>query len=289
MSEYGKRHDECRVVTGELVSSATADTSLVRVEMLRRKSSRPINWHFQQPRLALFWFRDGVERMRLRLDGKVVQAELPAKGRLTLVPACFELEGEFEVKPYCDYSVVFIENALFQRFARQFDKPLLAFRDRSLEQGLAMLCHEAATADSLFELYAEGWALQALAHIMRTANLPGPPPAPRGGLTGGSLKRVNEFIEANLDERISLAALAQTAGVSKRHFLRAFQESMGQTPLSYVQSVRLEKAKQLLMDAERSATEVALECGFCHLQNFSDKFKKATGLTPTAFRKSITK
>ncbi len=285
MSEYAKGNDGYRIVTGELVSSSAADTSLLRVEMLRRKSSRPIHWHFQQPRHALFWFRSGVDRMRLRLDGRAVQAELSSAGNLTLVPACTELEGEFEVGPYCDYSVVFIDDTLFQRYTYRFDKPLLAFRHRDLQHGLGLLCREAAAADNVFELFAEGWALQALAQIARISEPAASPRPPRGGLSGASLARVKDFIRANIGNRISVDDLAETAGVSKRHFLRAFQASTGITPLNFVQSVRLEKAKQLLLGSPLTATEIALECGFSHLQHFSDHFKKATGLTPTAFRK----
>jgi AraC family transcriptional regulator len=286
MHEYGKGHIDCRMVTGELIASSVVDTSLMRVETLRRKSATPVDWHFQQPRLALFWFQSGVDRMRLRLDGKVVHTKVSPDGVLTLVPACIELQGEFIIKPYCDYSVVFIDDALFQRYAFRFDKPLLAFKHRVLEQGIAMLCHQAAFADSAFELFAEGWALQALAHIVRASDQLLHPQRVRGGLTAVGLQRVKDFIHANFGTSLSVSTLAQIAGVSTRHFLRAFQESTGQTPLSFVQSVRVDMARQLLMDSRNSITEVALECGFSHGQHFSDRFKGATGLTPSAFRKA---
>ncbi|WP_223448298.1 helix-turn-helix domain-containing protein [Pseudomonas sp. BF-R-19] len=78
--------------------------------------------------------------------------------------------------------------------------------------------------------------------------------------------------------------MAQVAGVSSRHFMRAFRESTGQIPLRVVYSLRPERAKELLLDSRRTAAEVTLDCGFSHAQHFSTAFKKATGVTPSDFR-----
>jgi AraC family transcriptional regulator len=88
----------------------------------------------------------------------------------------------------------------------------------------------------------------------------------------------------NLDRPISLADLSNVTGLSKRHFIRAFAESAGQTPHRYVVSQRIEKAKQLLADSSDSITEIGLAVGFSHAQHFSNKFKALTGLTPSNYR-----
>ena len=88
---------------------------------------------------------------------------------------------------------------------------------------------------------------------------------------------------------LTIEGLAQVAGVSPRHFIRAFRESAGQTPLRFVYGLRLERAKEFLLDPRRTATEVALDCGFSHAQHFSTAFKKATGVTPSDFRRAATR
>ena len=106
----------------------------------------------------------------------------------------------------------------------------------------------------------------------------------RGGLPGRSLRRLEEYVHDNLAQPISLAELSSIAGLSKRHFLRAFQESVGSTPYHYVLSLRINEAKRRLSETEDSITDVALATGFSHAQHFSTSFRKATGLTPSSFR-----
>jgi AraC family transcriptional regulator len=131
--------------------------------------------------------------------------------------------------------------------------------------------------------------MQALALLARVDGSQTATVRPCGGLAPGSLRRVIDYIEADLSRPFTIEGLAQVAGVSSRHFMRAFRESTGQTPLRVVYSLRLERAKEFLLDPRRTATEVALDCGFSHAQHFSTAFKKATGVTPSDFRRAATR
>jgi AraC family transcriptional regulator len=154
-------------------------------------------------------------------------------------------------------------------------------------RGLAELCREAVSPDNVFNLMAEGWATQALAHIFRVSKKGKQVRVElRGGLPVRSLRRIDEYVRENLAQSISLSELSGIAALSKRHFFRAFQESVGTTPYSYVLSLRIDEAKRQLSGAGGSIAEVALATGFSHAQHFSTTFKKATGLTPSAFRRS---
>ena len=128
--------------------------------------------------------------------------------------------------------------------------------------------------------------MQALALLARVDGSQAAAVRPCGGLAPGSLRRVIDYIEADLSRSFTIEGLAQVAGVSPRHFMRAFRESVGQTPLRFVYGLRLERAKEFLLDPRRTATEVALDCGFSHAQHFSTAFKKATGVTPSDFRRA---
>jgi len=277
---------EYREVGGELVSGTIVDSRTTHVEVLARRATGPISWRFRQPRLALFWFRNGLEELHLELDGRPVHSGIKQNTNLALFPASTSVEGEFEVAPYFDYTVVFLDPTVASDVGCHFNRPLIAFGNEDLQRGLSVLCREARNADSLYGLFAEGWAMQALALLARVDGSQAAPVRPCGGLAPGSLRRVIDFIEADLSRAFTIEELAKVAGVSSRHFIRAFRESAGQTPLRYVYDLRLERAKEFLLNSRRTATEVALDCGFSHAQHFSTAFKKATGLTPSDFRKA---
>ena len=106
----------------------------------------------------------------------------------------------------------------------------------------------------------------------------------RGGLPALKLQRIEEFVRANLGDTISLSDLSGVAGLSKRHFLRAFQESTGTSPHRYVLGMRIESAKRRLSETDESLTSIALSSGFSHSQHFSAAFRQATGQRPSVFR-----
>ena len=203
-----------------------------------------------------------------------------------LLPASTSVVGEFEVAPSFDYTVVFLDPTIATDAGCSFNRPLIAFGSEDLQHGLSVLCREARNADSLYGLFAEGWAMQAIALLARVDANQTTSVRPSGGLAPGSLRRVIDYIQADLSRPFTVEDLAQVAGFSPRHFMRAFRESAGLTPLRFVYRLRLERAKEFLLDPRRTATEVALECGFSHAQHFSTTFKKATGLTPSDFRKA---
>ena len=277
---------EYREVGGELVSGTIVDSRTTHVEVLARRATGPISWRFRQPRLALFWFRNGLKELNLELDGRRIHSGIRQGTSLALFPASTSVEGEFDVAPHFDYTVVFLDPTVASGTGCHFDRPLIAFGNDDLQRGLSVLCREARNADSLYGLFAEGWAMQALALLGRVNGNPTATARPSGGLAPGSLRRVIDYIEADLSRPFTIDGLAEIAGVSPRHFMRAFRESSGQTPLRFVYSLRLQRAKEFLLDPRRTATEVALECGFSHAQHFSTAFKKATGVTPSDFRRA---
>lgn len=277
----------CREVGGELVSGFNIDSSMTHVEILRRRSVGPIAWRFRQQRTALFWFRRGVSSLNLRLDGAPVHARVDEGANFALFPASMLVEGEFEVARHCDYCVIFLDlQAVAEQTRVRLDRPLVAFRSAHLQSSLPLLFREANVADGLYGLFADGWAMQALAVLARIGGGDADvEPTRRGGLATASLDRVVDFVNADISRPFTVQALAEVAGVSPRHFLRAFQQSTGSTPLRFIQNLRIEKAKELLSRAQASATEIALDCGFSHAQHFSTAFKKATGETPSNYRR----
>jgi AraC-like DNA-binding protein len=109
----------------------------------------------------------------------------------------------------------------------------------------------------------------------------------RGGLAAWQQRTATNYIEEHLAEQISLATLAQLVRLSPYYFCRAFKQSFGLPPHRYHGSRRIERAKSLLAKPASSVTEIGLTLGFSETSSFSAAFRRATGLTPTAYRRSL--
>ena len=94
------------------------------------------------------------------------------------------------------------------------------------------------------------------------------------------------YIHRHMDEPLPLSKLASYAAYSPYHFTRIFKERTGLSPLYYVSSLRLQKAKDLLLQTNFSIREIGLEIGQQSLGTFTTRFTERVGMTPAAFRNS---
>jgi transcriptional regulator of acetoin/glycerol metabolism/AraC-like DNA-binding protein len=112
------------------------------------------------------------------------------------------------------------------------------------------------------------------------------PEVPRGGLSPGALRRVQEYIAAHMHENLDVATLASHVGISRYHFIRAFKTSVGMPPHRYVLEQRVRKAAELLERSDQPLTHIALNLGFADQSHFSRSFHALVGLTPSQFRRA---
>ncbi|MHD0318244.1 AraC family transcriptional regulator [Fusobacterium sp. THCT1E2] len=98
-----------------------------------------------------------------------------------------------------------------------------------------------------------------------------------------NIKRVCKFLEKNFDKNISLDILTSLTDFSKYHLLRSFTKETGITPYGYLETVRIEKAKNFL-EKGVSPAETAFLTGFSDQSHFSNFFKKFIGLTPKQYQ-----
>ena len=111
-------------------------------------------------------------------------------------------------------------------------------------------------------------------------------PAARGGLSPSVLRRVREYIDANLEANIGLDAISKVAGLSRCHFVRAFRQSIGTTPHNFLMYRRFCKAIDFIKDTDLPLAEIALAAGFSDQSHFSRRFRQHLGVSPSAFRRS---
>jgi AraC-like DNA-binding protein len=109
----------------------------------------------------------------------------------------------------------------------------------------------------------------------------------RGGLTSRQVRCAQKTMMANLHESVPLAKLAADAGLSSWYFCRAFKQSAGLSPHQWMQQKRLDLARKLLADHSRSLTSIALDLGYASLSHFSAAFKRATGMSPSQYRRCL--
>lgn len=106
----------------------------------------------------------------------------------------------------------------------------------------------------------------------------------RGGLPGYRLRRVLEYIGANLGEDLTLVELAALAGMGPHYFAELFRQSVGCPPHRYVLLQRIERAKHELQDPKRSVLDAGLSAGFQNPSHFARMFRRFVGVSPSRFQ-----
>ncbi len=106
----------------------------------------------------------------------------------------------------------------------------------------------------------------------------------KGGLAPNLRRQLVDYIEAHLDQPITLGELALRGNLSEYHFARMFRTSFGLPPHQYLLARRLHRACQLLRLGDLPLGQVALACGFASASHFSNRFRQALGASPGAYR-----
>lgn len=108
--------------------------------------------------------------------------------------------------------------------------------------------------------------------------------ASRGGLAPWQQRNVTAYVAANIASTIRVCDLARVAGLSHRHFFRAFRQSFAETPLSHVAKQRIQHAQSLMLSSAAPLSQIALDCGMCDQAHFTRVFRRIVGVNPSAWR-----
>ena len=100
----------------------------------------------------------------------------------------------------------------------------------------------------------------------------------------GEILKVQNYIEENYNEKLSIEDLAAIISAGRRTFERRFKQATNNTPIEYTQRVRIEAAKRFFEASRRNVSEVMFDVGYTDTKAFRDIFKKITGLTPIEYR-----
>lgn len=97
---------------------------------------------------------------------------------------------------------------------------------------------------------------------------------------------VTEYIDRNYNESLTLEILADICHGSPYHLHRTFKRIKGITPVEYIQQIRIEQSKVLLMTTEKAIAEIGISVGLSNTPYYITLFKKKTGYTPARYRQS---
>jgi AraC family transcriptional regulator len=163
-------------------------------------------------------------------------------------------------------------------------------RDELINQiGLSVLS-EMMSPTAAGRMLAETSSLLLAARLAHTYSETGPVRSPiqsRHRLDDKRLRRVLTYVEEHLADDITVADLANVACLSIFHFTRAFSAAMGVPPHRYVSQRRLESAKVMIATGRASLREIALDCRFSSETSFTRAFRRAIGVTPAAYRRTL--
>ena len=109
----------------------------------------------------------------------------------------------------------------------------------------------------------------------------------RGGLGSARLRRIKEFVDARIEDELTLCEMAQAVELSTAHFSRMFRKSTGETPHQFFLRQRVERAKEMLRSADGRVLDVAVACGFKSQQHFAQVFRRVCGVCPTEYRQEF--
>ena len=98
------------------------------------------------------------------------------------------------------------------------------------------------------------------------------------------VKKAQAYIEKNLHEKISVEHLSSKFAVGRRNFDRRFIKATGNTPVEYLQRVKIESAKKALETSRKTVNEVMYEVGYSDVKAFREVFRKITGMSPLEYR-----
>jgi transcriptional regulator GlxA family with amidase domain len=103
------------------------------------------------------------------------------------------------------------------------------------------------------------------------------------------VKKVQEFIEMNYQEKIRVEQLASMFALGRRNLERRFKKATANTVMEYIQRVKIEAAKKNLENSRKNVSEVMYEVGYSDTKAFRSIFKKITGLSPIEYRNKYNK
>jgi AraC-like DNA-binding protein len=207
---------------------------------------------------------------------------------MTFMPAGMEVWGYADGLRFArDATLQFDSAGLEARLGTRIDAqglhdPRLRFADDGVWTLIRLLSDVVNDPDPSTQLYGDGLATAISARLFSHRKDEGA--SGQSGLARWQLRRVIEFLNDALPDRVELSELAALTGLSESHFSKAFKASTGLAPYRWQLDARIRRAQELLCDTDASLEQVAQATGFADAVHFGRTFRKFVGASPAAWR-----
>ncbi|MGY4315064.1 helix-turn-helix domain-containing protein [Bradyrhizobium sp. JR3.5] len=251
-----------------------------------------IEFRFQGSRHLLALYNEGARKGgETSIDGLSSSKLRGSDHRLTFVPAGRAYREWYETASSAQVTFLYFDPAALHKSddSKNGLAPRIYFEDPLVWETASKLKKAIESAETNCAPYLEALC-GVLAHELSRSDhhlVREPAPVSRGGLAGWQKRVVVEYIEEHLGEQVCLLKLAELARLSVHHFCRAFKKSFGIPAYQYQVQRRMEFAKSRLADRAVSITDIALSLGYAQTSSFSSAFRKATGWTPSDYRREF--
>ncbi len=159
------------------------------------------------------------------------------------------------------------------------------FRDAQLQRLVMLMFADVRAGCPTGSLYGESLSLALIEYLAERYCDPGRRPGgDRMTLSPGQLKKLHDYVVANLGGNLSVVELAALVDLSPSHFTVLFRNATGRTPHQYVLAERIAAGRRMMEAGQRSLAEIALMLGFSSQSHFATSFRRAMGITPRAYQ-----
>lgn len=260
----------------------------IRAELVHRTGLARQETNVASDQHSLFLNLKGVARVGQNyLDGKRVAFVERPEGSLVYIPPGCNWSGWDEGDELASYLLISVHQdlvgGLFEsHHPIQIIPANLGFKNLNVQFAAQKVVLEMTNNDAASRFMVEAHVVEIFVNLLRRFRTASE--VQKGGLSPIVLKRVVDMIEALCDEKLGLKELSEQAGMSLFHFSRAFKQSTGSSPHSYLKRRRLERATDLLQSSDLSVTQIALACGFASSSHLSTAFSRELGVSPNIYR-----
>jgi AraC-like DNA-binding protein len=188
----------------------------------------------------------------------------------------------------CYISQRTIDDLAYEKILRRAGglvQPYFGERDPILFHLAKILVPALANPSAVSSAFVEYVALAFYEHVITAYG--GVPSVGRryGGLPPWQIRRIVDFMEANLANDPSISELAHECNLSSSYFTQAFKQTMSMAPHQWLMKRRVERSKTMLRDTNESLAAIALVCGYWDQSHFSRVFTRFEGCSPSEWRR----
>lgn len=263
------------------------------VEYVRLHDTREISYKWEGKSNCVVLHDLRLNDGEISLDQPRPLKHLDLRDRISFVPKSCAVAGWSSLSDHANqFTAVYYDPAIIPE---EFDaavapgdgRPMLCFEDPWLRSTLGKIQGSLQAPGEADAIYLETLVLLAALEIHRLqASASDGRVQDSGRLSPSQERQVRDYIMQNLKRNISLGELAGLVHLSRFHFTRAFKKSVGLPPHQYLIHCRIERAKTMLSQGDIPIQVLAKSLGFGSSSQFSELFRKATGRTPSQFRRA---